>query len=267
MQPFFLDGSSGRLFAVYTAAAAGQRHRMDVLFVPPFAEEMNRARRMATALARRLSASGCGTLRLDLYGTGDSEGDFAAARPDIWLDDLRCALAWLAARGAPALAMVGLRLGAVLALMGAARLPPRLSHLVLWQPVHSGEQMLTQFLRVLAMAGRVTTADLRARLERGETLEVAGYSLSPALAAALDGLRLDALPVPAGVALRWLDVMSQPDRPWPPESARQRDHWRQTHPDFDAQRVVGEPFWGLMEPPLVEGLLDQTVAWLGAAPT
>ena len=266
MQPFFLQGSAGRLFAVYTPAADGCQHGHDVLVVPPFAEEMNRSRRMTSALARRLSAQGCGTLLLDLFGTGDSEGEFAQARLDIWLDDLGRGLDWLAARRAPAMAMVGLRMGALLALMLAARAPATLTRLVLWQPVLTGEQMLTQFLRVLAMNAGGTTAALRARLQAGETLDVAGYELSAGLATAIDELRLGNLPMPAGTALLWLDVVAQADRPLQAAAGRLAEQWRRECRSVDTRRVVGEPFWGMLEPPLVPGLVEQTARWMAGAP-
>jgi exosortase A-associated hydrolase 2 len=59
-----------------------------VLYVHPFAEEMNRARRMAALQARALAALGYGVLQIDLYGCGDSSGDFGDARWDLWKDDL-----------------------------------------------------------------------------------------------------------------------------------------------------------------------------------
>jgi hypothetical protein len=60
MEPLFLDGSAGRLFAPYQAAAAHPRG--SVIYVPPFAEEMNRSRRMAALQARAFAAMGFGVL-------------------------------------------------------------------------------------------------------------------------------------------------------------------------------------------------------------
>jgi len=182
MQPLRLDGSNGPLFGIYSAPAPGLRHQADLLFVPPFAEEMNRSRRMTKALATRLSAAGCGMLNLDLFGIGDSTGEFVDANLHIWRNDLRRGLAWLTERDAAPIGMVGLRLGALLAMELLAQQPPRLQRIVLWQPVVSGEQMLTQFLRVLAIGGgnkATSSAALRTRLAAGEALEIAGYDIFP----------------------------------------------------------------------------------------
>src|SRR3546814_1526626 len=60
--------------------------------------EMNRSRRMAALQARALAALGIDVLLLDLFGTGDSAGDFRDARWEIWREDAMAAVAWLGAR-------------------------------------------------------------------------------------------------------------------------------------------------------------------------
>jgi len=76
---------------------------------------MNKARRMAALQSRRLAAAGYSVLQIDLFGCGDSSGDFADARWEIWKQDLRLALGWLKPRVAGPLGLWGLRLGATLA--------------------------------------------------------------------------------------------------------------------------------------------------------
>jgi hypothetical protein len=75
MHPAFIDGSGGRLFTLYFAPDAAVSARGGLLFIPPFAEELNRSRHMVVKTARALAAAGWGVLLLDLFGTGDSEGD------------------------------------------------------------------------------------------------------------------------------------------------------------------------------------------------
>ncbi len=69
-----------------------------LLYLPPFAEEANRSRRMAVLQARRLAARGWPVLLLDPFGTGDSAGAFHEARWELWLADAARAAAWLATR-------------------------------------------------------------------------------------------------------------------------------------------------------------------------
>ena len=121
MEVFFLKGTRGSLFSVYHPAHGYDRRRLSLVYVPPFAEEMNRARRMAALQARRLSELGIDVLLLDPFGTGDSEGDFGDARWDIWCDDVRTAMNWLAVRTNAPVGLWGLRLGALLAADVASR--------------------------------------------------------------------------------------------------------------------------------------------------
>jgi exosortase A-associated hydrolase 2 len=140
MELFYLKGSQGPLFSIYHPAARTRRPRLGLVYAPPFAEEMNRARRMAALQARRLAELGVDILLLDPYGTGDSAGDFGEARWEIWRDDLRTAIAWLGAHTNGKVGLWGLRLGALLAADVAASDPDRLARLVLWQPVLSGDR-------------------------------------------------------------------------------------------------------------------------------
>ena len=56
--PFFLPGQSGKLFALHMKPSVSASPPHGVLFFPPFAEEMNKSRRMVSLQARRMVASG-----------------------------------------------------------------------------------------------------------------------------------------------------------------------------------------------------------------
>lgn len=264
-EPGFIDGPRGRLFAIRRRPAAGDRV-LDIVVVPPFAEEMNRSRRMVALLGARLAARGVGSLAVDPFGTGDSAGDFAEARWATWIDDILAAVASL--EPGRRVALLGIRLGAVLA-AEAARRTGAVDRLVLWQPVTSGEAFMTQVLRLRlagdmaqADAARVTTKDLRARLASGEALEVAGYVLAPALVAAIDGLRLAALPPLAGTPVEWLEVAADPSQGIAPAARPVIDAWTKAGAVVNAAVVAGEPFWSLQETTLAPALLDATIARL-----
>ncbi|WP_296951561.1 hydrolase 2, exosortase A system-associated [uncultured Massilia sp.] len=267
-EPFFLDGAPGRRFCLYHPPAG--RCRGAVLYVHPFAEEMNRARRMAALQARALAAQGYGVLQIDLYGCGDSGGDFGDARWEIWKDDLARAAAWLDARLGQPLTLWGLRLGALLALDFARdRVAPHA--VLLWQPVTKGSAGLTQFLR-LRMAGDLLgegaapagTNALRAALQAGETLEIAGYDLAPALAAALDALPpLEALAPPCPV--HWFEALGSVGQALPAGAARIAAAWRERGVDLALHALPCPPFWTTPEIAVDQGWLDATCAALGKA--
>jgi exosortase A-associated hydrolase 2 len=189
---FFLPVVPGQRYCLYQAA---RTQVPAVLFVHPFGEELNRSRRMAALQARALAKRGVASLRIDLYGCGDSSGDFSDASWNQWRADLIAASAWLRDQGHPEVSLLGLRLGCLLAMDVAADLPLPVRQMILWQKPASASQFLTQWLRlrsVNAMLGDSAAQEgpqaLRERLRQGETIEVGGYELAPHMAAALDSL-------------------------------------------------------------------------------
>jgi exosortase A-associated hydrolase 2 len=97
--PFFLPGYAGNLFALYHRPAGPADCRRGVPYVHPFANETNYTRRAADLLARALAGRGWGVLQVDLFGCGDSDGDFRDASWETWVDDLTTAFGWLQERG------------------------------------------------------------------------------------------------------------------------------------------------------------------------
>lgn len=210
--PLFLDGPNGRLFALHFAAPQARAH---IVYLPPFCEEMNRCRHLAAAQARRFAAAGYSCLLLDLYGTGDSEGELAQASWSAWHEDARAAVAWCRGRQDLPVFLWGLRLGASLALDVIAATPRDFAGAILWQPVTTGKTFFTQVLRAriayLSGAGLPpeTSDEIRARLAQGEQVEVAGYLLGGALAADIDAFKLDSLQGLDGVNVHWLQQTSR----------------------------------------------------------
>lgn len=241
-------GESGRpIFALLRTPRAPTGECM--LVVPPFAEEMNKCRRMVTDLAKQAGRDGRAVLCVDLCGTGDSEGEFSEARVARWIEDLANAVKWSAGKGWPVTSVVGIRLGAILAAKLVREHNLALSRAVVWQPVTSGARLVDQFLRIRVLASRMerdsheTVADLRARLKSGETIEVAGYGLSPALCADLDALELASELTPAISPIRWLEVVAEASAPATPATLRAIEQARAAGCEVEHCRIVGEPFW------------------------
>src|SRR5699024_395760 len=140
-EPFFLDSGSMRLLCVFFPPAG--KSKGNYLFVPPFAEEMNRSRSMVAMQARALAHEGFGVLLVDLFGAVDSSGEFGEATWASWKASVLAAYAWLKGRDGGCRGVWGLRLGAVLAaqLMGERAIAA--SHAVFWQPVVNVKSMLT----------------------------------------------------------------------------------------------------------------------------
>ena len=145
---FFLPGCRGSLFAAHDAPSPDRPPAGAVLQLAPFAEELNKARHLLARQARELAAVGFHVLRVDPYGCGDSAGDFADARWEVWRDDALRNASWLREETAAPVSLWGVRLGALLACDLAPRLDLPPAKLVLWQPVLDGALLLNEFLRV-----------------------------------------------------------------------------------------------------------------------
>ena len=267
---FFMKGSVGRLFALHIRPDIGRKATGGVLFFPPFAEEMNKSRRMVALQAKRFAALGYHVLLVDLYGTGDSEGDFADARWDIWLRDMLTAADWLRNQGVEQLTLWGLRSGALLAANAAARVSFDVAGMLLWQPVSSGQLFVNQFLRLRIagdmMAGgeKVTTAHLRRAIDGGEVLEIAGYSVHPELIRAIDDLSIgdETAGIPAPLACFQVSATEKPNA----FARRMLEVRESSRFDTTVRSLAGEQFWQTAEIAVVDELLEATADWLQEQP-
>lgn len=266
MTGHFLEGSLGQIFVL--SRWPNVRPTGTVLIVPPFAEEMNKCRRMMTEASLGLVEHGYCTVLPDLFGTGDSTGEFQEATWDAWQNDLGVVARWMASRGHPPEAILAIRLGSALAssAVESGRLQS-VKRSVLWQPVWDANRYLTQFLRLrvaasLAESRRETVAELRARLHAGETLEVAGYPLSGRLAADIDGIAAPAeFPEILGDVL-WLEVVGSEGAPLSSAASTFASTGENRVPRISLKSSVGEPFWSSTEIVVNQSLVAQTVAYL-----
>jgi exosortase A-associated hydrolase 2 len=263
-EPFFLPTAAGTRFCLFHAPF-GACHAA-LVYVHPFAEEMNKARRMAALCARELAALGVGVLQIDLHGCGDSSGEFGEARWETWKQDLADACAWLHDRLGRPVGLWGVRLGALLALDYATCAPHPVDRLVLWQPVTHGATFLTQFLR-LHLAGELLngtganggTEALRTTLRSGVPLEIAGYGLAPSLATAIDGVEASRLAI-STCPVHWFELTAAPERPLSPAATRVSSGWREQGVDLQVHLIVGQPFWATQEIAECAELVSATAA-------
>jgi len=242
------------------------------MIVPPFAEEMNKCRRMMGMFAQALSSAGIAAAYVDLFGTGDSDGEFERATWERWNADVRTALAWCERRGLTVTGILGIRLGCALAAAASAVSPGQVRTVAYWQPVADGARALEQFLRVRTVASvmeddrRESVKELRERLRGGETLEVAGYALSPQLAADLAEVVPAALRAAPPIAVHWMDVVREA-RPAPSASiVADIETLRNTGSDVVYHQIVGEPFWSSTEIVCLPRLVAATVQIFDGSP-
>ena len=259
-----IPSNQGKLFSLFYSPGTATRIQPQtaVVFFPPFTEEMNKSRRMVALQARRFCEQGLAVFIVDLYGTGDSEGNFEQATWEIWQQDMRSAVAWLGDQGINQFIFWGLRAGVFLALQTAAAVNVNISKFIMWQPVARGEVMLTQFLRLrmaadlMSSSEKITTKDLRQQLANGNNVEIAGYNLSPLLAKSIDTLQLKTLIPAREIPLLWVEVLPSDSRPVSAVSQQIVDYWRDQGVTVELVKIVGEPFWNTIEIAEVSNLLE-----------
>lgn len=249
-----------------------------VLYIHPFAEEMNKSRRMAALQSRALAQAGFAVLQIDLLGCGDSSGDFGDATWERWVNDVVVGIQWLldkypaeASVGKAPLWLWGLRAGCLLA-VDAAKQHGEPCNFLFWQPPASGKPLLQQFLR-LKVAGDLLTGQskgvmesLRQQLGSGLPVEIAGYMLSSGLASGLEQAAL--LPPGRGDTaplVEWFELSTREDASLSPISAKTVDAWAQAGCHINSHLVNGPAFWQTTEVEDAPLLFDATAAALGRA--
>jgi alpha-beta hydrolase superfamily lysophospholipase len=185
-EPVFFGPDGARLFGWYVHPPAGVPLRgRAVLLSNPFGNEARWLHATYRALAAELASRGLPVLRFDHAGTGDSEGDdLLPGRVPAWLNGIaRAAEALRAWSGAADLALVGVRLGATLALEAAARLGG-VEAIVAWAPYRTGGEFVREHRAFRMLKGLAPPA------QGDGAEEAAGYVLTGETCRAL--ARLDA---------------------------------------------------------------------------
>ena len=264
-EPTFVDGPAGRIFALYFPP---QGEMLETLvYLPPFAEEMNRCRATVARQAFQLSALGCAVLLVDPFGTGDSEGELTDASWETWLGDVAAAIDWAADRALSDIVLWGFRTGALLAADVASRQSERIKRLMFWQPVLDGKLFVTQTLRsrVAFLMDRAlpaeTTDGMREALASGQQLEVAGYLLSGRLVADLDQKKLTAMGL-TNIAIDWFELVAEAGRPLTPASRMAIAKLTEAGCNVNEMPYIGPPIWQLHKRDDVPDLVESTTAML-----
>lgn len=173
---------------------AGAPRSTGVVIAPPVGHERLRCYRELVGLGRGLAEAGFPAIQLDYRGEGESSGDFAEADLGSRVADVAAAARELRGRAEVGeLVLVGLRLGALIALMAARSLgAPRV---VLCEPAHNPKSYATDLLRANMIlqqqyGGRITETSpaLRTALASGRTVSVYGFHLGRRLLEELEAL-------------------------------------------------------------------------------
>jgi exosortase A-associated hydrolase 2 len=263
-RPGFVAGPNGSLFVLETLPEA-ERLPTAVLVLAPFAEEMNRSRRMLTLQSESLARQGVRTLLFDYSGTGDSEGDFGGARVSAWLNDARAVAEHARRTGSESVLWLGVRFGALLG-MDLLRSVPTSAGMVLWQPTHSGRQLVKQLQRLQAAVRMSVGATSRATAgPDGENVEIAGYEVSAGLLSDIGALELASQAPAETQRLAWYEIGQMASDALGPGSRHVIEVWAQRGVKVECRTVPGDPFWATVEVttalPLIELTTETFSTW------
>lgn len=269
MQTGFWQGCQGNNFIYVQHGsnnATPQPTKGAVVVLPPFAEEMNKSRHLLSSVMRQLATTGYSCFLLDNYGTGDSEGDLDVATTTIWRADLQHLLRQLVDEGFKQLSFIAVRFGALqlFDLLNHSGLTLPVAQVVLWQPIFDVNKFWQQFVRIkvaeaMTAGKKISQQDIEQQLIHGETIEIAGYPVSPAFYHSL--LQLNSS-IPCSLeqsCLSWfetsqLDNMAQPVQ-------KQLQLLEQQCP-VNFVLLKAEPYWQTNELASADKLINLTVQQL-----
>lgn len=263
VEAFFLpmsQGQRGQRFCLLHRPV-GTSIRGAVVYVHPFAEEMNKSRRMAALQSRALADAGFAVLQIDLLGCGDSSGDFGDATWQDWVADVVEASLWLGQQCPAPLWLWGLRAGCLIA-VEAARTLDQPCHFLFWQAPSTGKPLLQKFLRLKVIGdmfdgqSKGVMDGLRQQLTSGSAIEIAGYHIGSALAAGLEAAVLMPPPHPGNV--EWIELSARDDATLSHAAERSLKTWRDAGFEVTSRVAAGPAFWQTTEIEDAPALLETT---------
>ena len=186
--PLYLGPPGATIFAQLHRARTGTPLGACVI-CPPWGREGVLARRALRHLAEQLTQAGYLVLRIDLPGSGQSEGDdWQAERLPAWQQAVHQATDWLRTHtGVSHVHLLGLRWGATVAWQCASERQD-IASLVALAPIPKGRA----FVREQTMLQASTAPEHRAHGE--DVLEATGFILTAATQAAMSAVDLTSVP-------------------------------------------------------------------------
>lgn len=193
MSIFHFGTSPRELLGIYEPPHG--RSTRGAVLCNPWGREYLIAHKSLRFLAGIVADAGFHVLRFDWYGSGDSSGEaHEGGEPGSWMTDLNVAIDELKAMSqVSSVTLIGLRLGATVAAMGA-RERDDVEKLVLWDPVYDGKQYLGQLCHPL----NVMYPKAYDQLASGEepTIASLGFPLTPAMRRSIGRVSLDVFDPP-----------------------------------------------------------------------
>jgi uncharacterized protein len=194
MMPFFFGDADQPLYGVHHEPLGYSNRDTALLVCHSLGREYMRTHRGMMMFSEQMAQAGYHVLRFDYFATGDSYGLDGEGRLERWIDDIGVAgqeIKDLA--GVEKLSLVGLRIGASLAYLAAAR--GYIENLIMWDPVIDG----ADYIKKLESFSRAYYGDLeRFPVSRRDEVDAGaddllGNAWPPAMRSSIAGIDLLAI--------------------------------------------------------------------------
>lgn len=263
-QALQLESIGARLHSVFYSPP-GTVARGVVVFCHPLFDEQKSACRPMVDAAREFTRNGLASLRFDLVGCGDSEGDLDAVKLADWRSNIRTAVEFAREKTVGPVGLLGLRLGGALALMAGEELA-MLDFLVLWEPALDGRAYLQaalrkQKIRDMMVSGKPseTRRSREEQITQEGIIDFDGFPVGSALYREISAIDLGTTPkiFKGDLLIVQVAPLEQPSQ----SLRRFADTYRLTgKKELAAIRMP--PFWNQVGVVDVSVLVRRTAAWL-----
>ena len=141
-----------------------------ILMLHGFTGDKTGSHRLFVHAARAFAARGIASLRFDMRGSGDSEGEFQDITVAGEIDDAQAALDWLTARrdiDSARVGLLGLSLGGIIESLLAGRNPDRLRGLAYWAAAANSDVFMHMAQRTSERSGQSTSSLMDSLMSNG----------------------------------------------------------------------------------------------------
>ncbi|MDK9557685.1 alpha/beta hydrolase [Marinobacter sp. M216] len=237
MEAFYFGPSESYLFGAFHPRQGASRNEAIVL-CNPFGQEYLRAHKSIRRLAINLASLGYPVLRFDYRGTGDSAGDISGVSADQWVTDIGHAIQELQDMAAvPRVALIGLRLGALLAAKATLE-NDQVSRLVMWDPVVDGSAYVEGIRSAIVDAQPLGS---RSRIIASDgTLHFNGFCMPPLFQESISSWHLEDLAPRVGVPIA--QIMSHES-----ETFAQLKRFLSSQPGFYSELAPAPHDWNYVD--------------------
>jgi alpha-beta hydrolase superfamily lysophospholipase len=222
-QALYFNSAGKTLFGWLHRPTRDSASDLGLVICKPFGYEATCSHRSVRAFAEAAADLGVPALRFDYLGTGDSEDiEPQADQLEVWSRDVLAAIGELQrSTGVARVCLLGIRLGALLATL-ASRQCRAVDSVILIGPIVSGQRYLRE-LRTTRLAAGLNanpmapsgSAAVDPRVANSASLDVSGFPMSAATAAALSQIDLASLTTPPARQTLIIDGDSLPSgRGW-----------------------------------------------------